>query len=60
VIVETHPDNRTPDLRLDQPWAELEAWLRTQADTMDTMTRQQHGHTPYPVILYRSDISFSS
>ena len=30
VIVETHPDNRTADLRLDEPWPELEAWLQNQ------------------------------
>jgi len=53
VIVETHPDNRTADLRLDEPWPELEAWLQNQADSMDSMTREQHSHTPYPVILLR-------
>ncbi len=53
MIVETHPDDRTRDLRLDAPWAELEAWLAHQADSLDTMSRQQHGHTPYPVILYK-------
>ena len=53
VIVETHPDNRPPDLRLDSPWSELVAWLEAQEAKMDTMTREQHGHTPYPVILYK-------
>ena len=53
MIVESHPESRTPDLRLDQPWEELEGWLRAQADSMDTMSKQLHGQTPYPVILYR-------
>ena len=55
-IVETHPDNRVPDLRLDAPWPELKEWLALEADRMaskEGMTRQEHGHTPYPVILYR-------
>lgn len=52
-IVETHPDNRTADLRLDSPWPELEAWLENQGGRLEKMTRQEHGHTPYPVILYR-------
>jgi len=52
-IVETHPDNRVPDLRLDATWPELQQWLQKEADRMETMTRQEHGHTPYPVILHR-------
>eukprot|EP00088_Acartia_fossae_P003594 TRINITY_DN1151_c0_g1_i3.p1 TRINITY_DN1151_c0_g1~~TRINITY_DN1151_c0_g1_i3.p1 ORF type:complete len:546 (+),score=123.06 TRINITY_DN1151_c0_g1_i3:56-1693(+) len=52
-IVETHPDSRTADLRLDSLWPELEAWLESQAQSMDTMNKQQHSHTPYPVILYK-------
>ncbi len=52
-MVETHPDNRIPDLRLDAMWPELEAWLETQALAMRSMTRQEHSHTPYPVILHK-------
>jgi len=52
-IVETHPDNRTADLRLDNLWPELQAWLSDEAVRMHSMTRQEHGHTPYPVILHR-------
>jgi len=52
-IVETHPDNRTADLRLDSLWPELATWLENEAARMNTMTRQQHGHTPYPVILHK-------
>lgn len=51
-VVETHPDNRIADLRLDAMWPELEAWLEAQAQGMQSMTRQQHSHTPYPVILH--------
>ncbi|XP_023326966.1 NEDD8-activating enzyme E1 regulatory subunit isoform X2 [Eurytemora carolleeae] len=52
-IVETHPDSRTPDLRLENPWPELETWLQNQVDKLESMTRQEHSHTPYPVLLYR-------
>jgi len=52
VVVESHPDESMPDLRLDQPWAELESWLAEEAEKMPGMSRADHGHTPYPVILY--------
>jgi len=52
VVVESHPDESMPDLRLDQPWAELDAWLSQEAGKMANMTRADHGHTPYPVILH--------
>jgi len=53
-IVETHPDNRSADLRLvDNMWEELESWLDKEAERMEQMTRQEHGHTPYPVVLHK-------
>lgn len=52
VVVESHPDESMPDLRLDQPWSELDTWLSQEAARMANMTRTDHGHTPYPVILY--------
>ena len=30
--METHPDNRVPDLRLDATWPELQQWLQKEAD----------------------------
>lgn len=52
LVVETHPDNAAPDLRLDQPWDTLVSWLEKEGAKMDTMDLKDHGHTPYPVILY--------
>ena len=53
VIVETHPDNVAPDLRLDSPWPDLSAWLQTEAARMENMDLKEHSHTPYPVIIFR-------
>ena len=53
VIVETHPDDRTQDLRLDQPWPELANWLEAEGKRMEDMDLKDHSHTPYPVIIYR-------
>jgi len=52
LVVETHPDNAPPDLRLDQPWDALVSWLEEEGGRMDTMDLKDHGHTPYPVIMY--------
>jgi len=53
LVVETHPDNAAADLRLDQPWEALENWLDEEGERMKTMDLKDHGHTPYPVIMYR-------
>ena len=53
VIVETHPDDRTHDLRLDEPWPELANWLEAEGKRMEDMDLKDHSHTPYPVIIYR-------
>eukprot|EP00092_Neocalanus_flemingeri_P039507 GFUD01043021.1.p1 GENE.GFUD01043021.1~~GFUD01043021.1.p1 ORF type:complete len:545 (-),score=151.32 GFUD01043021.1:255-1889(-) len=53
LVVETHPDNAAPDLRLDQPWEALANWLDEEGERMNTMDLKDHGHTPYPVIMYR-------
>jgi len=53
VIVETHPDNIAPDLRLDAPWPQLSDWLNSEAAKMETMSLKDHSHTPYPVIIYK-------
>lgn len=53
VIVETHPDDRTQDLRLDEPWPELANWLEAEGKRMEDMDLKDHSHTPYPVIIYR-------
>lgn len=53
-VVESHPDNQAHDLRLDQPWPQLATWLEEQARAMETMDLKEHGHTPYPVMLYQA------
>jgi len=54
VVVESHPDNLVPDLRLDQPWPALTSWLDSQAQAMEDMSLKDHGHTPYPVIMHKA------
>lgn len=54
LIVETHPENAPPDLRLDQPWEALEKWLSEEGSRMDSMDLKDHGHTPYPVMVFRT------
>ena len=53
VVVETHPDNVSPDLRLDSAWPELVTWLQSESERMESMDLKDHSHTPYPVIIYR-------
>jgi len=52
VVVEAHPESQAADLRLDQPWPALQQWLEEQAAAMPTMSLKDHGHTPYPVMLF--------
>lgn len=50
-IVETHPDNEIPDLRLDRPFE----GLKNHCDSIDfdSLDLKDHSHTPYVVILYK-------
>ncbi|KAL2740347.1 NEDD8-activating enzyme E1 regulatory subunit [Vespula squamosa] len=50
-IVETHPDNETPDLRLDKPFGTLKKHL--DSIDLDTLSFKDHSHIPYVVILYK-------
>ena len=52
VVVEAHPESQAADLRLDQPWPALQQWLEEQAAAMPSMSLKDHGHTPYPVMLF--------
>lgn len=49
-IVETHPDNETPDLRLDKPWPALQEHLE-QVD-IEKLDRKEKSHVPAIQILY--------
>lgn len=50
-IIETHPDNETPDLRLDRPFETLKKHL--DSINLDEMSFKDHSHVPYLVILYK-------
>ncbi|GLH15708.1 hypothetical protein R5R35_001352 [Gryllus longicercus] len=50
-VIETHPDNEVPDLRLDKPFPSLKELI----DSIDIskMELKDHAHVPYVVILYK-------
>lgn len=50
-VIETHPDNEVPDLRLDKPFPRLKEYL----DNIDlsNMELKDHAHVPYVVVLYK-------
>ncbi|XP_068117926.1 NEDD8-activating enzyme E1 regulatory subunit [Hyperolius riggenbachi] len=49
MVIESHPDNALEDLRLDQPFSELQEHL--QQFNLDSMERKDHSHTPWIVIV---------
>lgn len=51
-IVETHPDNEQPDLRLDVPFPALKSYL--DSFDIDSLDLKDHGHIPWIVILYKA------
>uniref|UniRef100_A0A914X7P2 NEDD8-activating enzyme E1 regulatory subunit n=1 Tax=Plectus sambesii TaxID=2011161 RepID=A0A914X7P2_9BILA len=50
-VVDLHPDNPTPDLRMDKPFPAL-AEIVKMTD-LNAMTYQEHSHTPYLLILLK-------
>ena len=50
-IIETHPDNERPDLRLDKPFEALKNYF--DAIDLDILDLKDHSHTPYVTILYK-------
>ncbi|KAK7114181.1 NEDD8-activating enzyme E1 regulatory subunit-like isoform X2 [Littorina saxatilis] len=50
-IVESHPDSALEDLRLDRPFPGLQTFCDSL--NMETMTKKEHGHTPWLVLLYK-------
>lgn len=50
-VVETHPDNENPDLRLDRPFKMLKDHL--DAMDLEEMDLKDHSHVPYVVVLYK-------
>ena len=50
-MIESHPDNEIPDLRLDRPFPALEKYMDSL--DLDGMDDKEHSHVPYVVILYK-------
>ncbi|XP_063244767.1 NEDD8-activating enzyme E1 regulatory subunit isoform X1 [Bacillus rossius redtenbacheri] len=50
-VVEAHPDNEIPDLRLDAPFPELKRHL--DSVDLETMGLKDHAHVPYVIVLYK-------
>ncbi|XP_043258449.1 NEDD8-activating enzyme E1 regulatory subunit isoform X1 [Colletes gigas] len=50
-VIETHPDNETPDLRLDKPFETLKTHL--DSINLDEISFKDYPHIPYLVILYK-------
>ncbi|MCL4127251.1 UNVERIFIED_CONTAM: hypothetical protein GTU68_032108, partial [Idotea baltica] len=48
-MIESHPDNVIPDLRLESPFASLSAYVDTFK--FSEMSSKEHSHVPYVIIL---------
>ncbi|XP_019628819.1 PREDICTED: NEDD8-activating enzyme E1 regulatory subunit-like [Branchiostoma belcheri] len=55
-VIESHPDNAHSDLRLDRPFPALTAYV--DAIDMDSLSKKDHSHTPFPVILMKNLIQW--
>lgn len=57
-VVDTHPDPAsTQDLRLLEPWPELQDFVKLKTKNLESLDDHDHGHVPYVVlILYYLDI----
>lgn len=51
VIVESKPDNFVEDVRLDEPFPELQD-LASSID-LETLTKQQHSHVPWIILMLK-------
>lgn len=49
-VIETHPDNETPDLRLDKPWPALQEHL--EKIDIEKLDQKERSHVPAIQILY--------
>ncbi|KAF2358241.1 THIF-type NAD/FAD binding fold [Trinorchestia longiramus] len=50
-IVESHPENEFPDLRLLNPFPALKKYF--DSIDLDALSDKEHSHTPYVVIIYK-------
>lgn len=51
IVIEAHPDNELPDLRLDQPFDELREFC--SSIDLNRLSETDHAHLPYLIILYK-------
>ncbi|KDR22868.1 NEDD8-activating enzyme E1 regulatory subunit [Zootermopsis nevadensis] len=50
-IIETHPDDQIPDLRLDKPFPSLKKYVNSI--DLEAMEYKDHAHVPNLIILYK-------
>jgi amyloid beta precursor protein binding protein 1 len=50
-VIETHPDNQIPDLRLDKPFPSLKKYV--DSIDLEAMEYKDHAHVPYLIVLYK-------
>uniref|UniRef100_A0A1B6EM87 NEDD8-activating enzyme E1 regulatory subunit n=2 Tax=Proconiini TaxID=565685 RepID=A0A1B6EM87_9HEMI len=50
-VIESHPDNITPDLRLDNPFPSLQQYM--DSINLQELDLKDHSHIPYLVPLYK-------
>jgi amyloid beta precursor protein binding protein 1 len=50
-VIETHPDDQIPDLRLDKPFPSLKEYI--DSIDLEAMEYKDHAHVPYLIILYK-------
>lgn len=51
IVVEAHPDNELPDLRLDSPFDELTNYCNSI--DLEALSDAEHSHIPYLVLLFK-------
>lgn len=49
-VIEAHPDNESPDLRVDKPWPALQDYL--DSINIEQLDQKERSHVPPLVILY--------
>lgn len=52
VIVESHPENPSPNFMLDQPFPELMQLVNST--DLESMNHKDHSHTPYLLLLFKA------
>jgi len=52
VVIESHPDDELPDLRLLSPFPELIHF--SQSQDLNSMNKKDHSHTPWLILLYHA------